>query len=76
LEDLSIGLTHCERSGQNSRISGVILITQAKIANLKGKKQQEIEAAVKSVKKAMKQAKAETSKAKDMLAKNIADQAT
>jgi hypothetical protein len=26
LEDLSIGLTRCERSGQNSRIIGVILI--------------------------------------------------
>jgi hypothetical protein len=26
LEDLSIGLTHCERSGQNLRIIGVILI--------------------------------------------------
>jgi hypothetical protein len=31
LEDLSIGLTRCERSGQNSRILGVILIGKAKL---------------------------------------------
>jgi hypothetical protein len=33
LEDLSIGLTHCERSGQNSRILGVILIGKAKLCS-------------------------------------------
>jgi hypothetical protein len=48
---------------------------QAEIADLKAKTNQEIEAAIKSAKKAVMQAKAETSKAEDMLAKNVADQA-
>jgi hypothetical protein len=34
LEDLSIGLTRCERSGQNSRILGVILIMWYQIIGL------------------------------------------
>jgi hypothetical protein len=33
LEDLSIGLTRCERSRQNSRILGVILIGKAKLCS-------------------------------------------
>jgi hypothetical protein len=46
---------------------------QDEIADLKAKKKQEIDATVKSAEKAVKQAKTQTSKAKDMLAKNIAD---
>jgi hypothetical protein len=48
---------------------------QAEIIDLKAKKQQEIEAAVKSAKKAVAQTKADTSKVKDQLAKKDVDQA-
>jgi hypothetical protein len=48
---------------------------QAESAELRAKKQQEIEAAVKSAEKVVTHAKAETSKVKDMLAKKNIDQA-
>jgi hypothetical protein len=49
---------------------------QAEIVKLKAKKQQEIEAAIKSAERAVTHAKAETSKDEEMLSKKNADQDT
>jgi TRAP-type mannitol/chloroaromatic compound transport system substrate-binding protein len=49
---------------------------QAEIPKLKAKKQQVIEADIKSAEKVVAHAKAETSKAEEILSKKTADQAT